>query len=375
MKITRVEVFVVSLPLFRTFECSFGALTFEHIMVRLRTSDGIHGWGDSGHLLAPYSGEVVEGAYANAKRLASIMLGRDPFDIGPLHEKMDLMLQGNTQVKCAFDLALYDAAGKAAGKPVSQLLGGAHVERVEAQLDISIGPISQVVADVRRALDFGIKSVGLKVGRPASPSIAHDVETVRTVREEFGPQLEISLDGNGGYSRSEAVEALRKMERFDIVHAEQLVPAWDMEGLAWVARNSSIPIVADEAVWDAPGVLRAARLEAASIIHLKLPKTAGLYRGHHAAVICEATGLPLTVGSMTMGEIGQAALVHFTASQRACLHHRQKLRGGGLFFPEDMTTDMLRFEDGFFHVPTAPGLGLDIDEKKLRKFMLDSWST
>lgn len=373
MRVIGADVYSVDLPMFRTFRVAYGAISHDRVLVRLRGDDGIAGWGDTGHLLAGLTGESVESAFAAAKRLADLVLGQDPSAIGPLTTRMDATLRGNVQVKCAFDVALHDLVARARNISLSDLLGGAHVDRVETQLDISIGPTDQVHAEVRRALEFGIRSVGIRLAAGVG-TIDDHVQTVRSVRTEFGPDLEISVDCNGAYDRWDAVTAIRRMEASGIVLFEQPVAGWDLDGMAFVAAQVDTPIVADESVWNARDVYRLYQMRAADVIHMKLPKAGGIRGSQAVATVCDTVGLPLQMGSLIMSEIGQAALLHFIAAYPVCQRYRSKIRGGGLFLARDVTASMLRSENGAFLVPCGPGVGLEIDEERLRGAVLCSWS-
>lgn len=373
MKIVGVEVYSVDLPMFRAFRVAYGTITRERLLVRLRSDDGISGWGDTGHLLSGLTGESVESAMGAAKRLAAVVMGQDPSAIGPLTRRMDELLRGNVQAKCAFDVALHDLVARARGVPLSDLLGGAHVDHVESQLDIGIGPTEQVHAEIRRALELGLRSVGIRLAVGVGTVDDH-VRTVRAVRDEFGPDLEISVDCNGAYDRWDAVRAIRRMEPAGIVLFEQPVAGWDLEGMAFVAAQVDTPIVADESVWNARDVHRIAELRAADVIHMKLPKAGGIRGSQAVATLCETVGLPLQMGSLIMSEIGQAALLHFIAAHPVCLRYRSKIRGGGLFLARDVTGSMLRSHEGAFLVPAGPGVGLEVDEDRLRAATLVTWS-
>ncbi len=370
LQIETIELFGVELRLFRPFTVSFGALGQRRLLVRLRTRSGLEGWGDTGHFLPEYSGERMEAALAHAEYVVPLVLGANVWDIGLIHERLDRALHGSVQLKAAIDIACYDLMARSSGLPLHRLFGGRRVDRLETQLDISIGSVDEVLADVERAVGLGVKSVGLKVGPPASPSVQHDISLVRSVREHFGPDLEIWIDCNGGYARTEAVRAIRAFETYDVGLVEQPVPGWDLEGMAYVAERVNTPLTADESVWTTHDIYQVVRAGAASVIHTKIPKAAGLWGTRNMAVVCEALGVPLTVASLALSDYGQAALIHFLTAHPVCHVYRHKLRGGGLFFPTDFVEERLQLVDGGFAVPSGPGVGLRIDEQAVRRAAL-----
>jgi L-alanine-DL-glutamate epimerase-like enolase superfamily enzyme len=373
MRVMQVDVHAVAVKAFRAFDVAFGRIgEGNRIFVRLTADNGLVGWGESGHMLPGYSGERWDSAMTHAEHLAPIVLGRDPYDMGLIHRDMDLALAQNMQLKAAFDIALYDLMAQHSRVPLHKLFGGASVEWIPTQLNVSIGPIDQVRADVQRALEMGIKSIGVKAGKPTSPGVEHDVESVRVLREVVGPDMEIWVDFNGGYTRQEAIRAIRAMERFQIGQAEQPVPGWDLEGMARVAAEVETPIVADESLWSSNDVYMIAKLGAADVLHSKLPKPGGLYGSHKLAAVAEAVGLPLTMASLSMTNFGQAVLVHFLASHPVCHTYVSKLRAGKMMYPDDVVANFMDFHDGAFRVPQAVGVGIEIDEEKLKTMLYSS---
>jgi L-alanine-DL-glutamate epimerase-like enolase superfamily enzyme len=124
------------------------------------------------------------------------------------------------------------------------------------------------------------------------------------------------INANQSWSPKRAISSIRKLERFDIDFVEQPIPAPDFDGLAFVRKNSSIPIMADESVYSTSDVLRIVKLGAAGMVNIKLMKCGGIHEAVKIATICEAEGLPDMVGCMLEGAIGIAAGVHFALSTR-----------------------------------------------------------
>ncbi|MGB9777917.1 MAG: enolase C-terminal domain-like protein, partial [Candidatus Bathyarchaeales archaeon] len=164
----------------------------------------------------------------------------------------------------------------------------------------------------------------------------------------------------------QAIEALNKMEKFNIQFAEQPVPAENMKGLIEVKRNSPIPIMADESIHSPQDAIRLIKAEAVDLINIKLMKSGGILKGRKIAEIAEAAGIPCMIGCMGESEIGIAAGAHLAAAVKnikyadldSDLLLRDKLvKKGGTKVKNSMRT-----------FPKQNGLGIkEIDEKMLGK--------
>jgi muconate cycloisomerase len=179
------------------------------------------------------------------------------------------------------------------------------------------------------------------------------------------------VDANAGYSRYEANRFLDGVDDLDVRLFEQPIAGWDIDGMAMLtAARPRTLIAADESIWDEHDAYRIVQAKAADVIHAKIPKCSGFFGLQKIATICEVAGLPLTVASLSMLDYGQAAIFQFIATNAICHQLRGKLRGSGLFFPEDVVQERLGFESGAFLLPDGPGVGLEIDEARVRSMSI-----
>ena len=372
-RVVAIELRVVNLPKFKPFKVAYGTIADPRLFVSITSESGHVGWGDTGHMIPGYSpsGEMWETALVRGELIASLTIGQDPFQIGPLHAAWDAALASNEQVKCAFDLALYDLAARIRGCSISDLLGGAFVSTFNVEMNIMIGSKEEVVADAGRALNLGVRTLGIKAGRPASPSIQHDVDMFRAIREAHGDDFDMWVDFNTGSNRQEAVSAIKALEPFGVGQAEQPVAAWDLQGMRYIVDRVATPVVADESVHGAPSVLEIAQKGAADIIHSKMPKEAGIYGALKIAAVCEALNMPLTMAGLGLSTYSQGALMHFLATQPICHHYSHKLRAGSLIYSDDIVAGSPPLVDGAFRLPRGVGTGLEMDVEKLRSMTVN----
>lgn len=361
-RITDAEFAPFDMPLKQTFRTALGAESVEsEVLVRLRTADGLTGWGEA----SPYWPVTSETQATNvvlAKDLAAFVRDRDPFTVARILAEMDAYSPGNPSIKAAFEMAVWDLCGKIAGQPVYRLLGG-YRDSFETDATISLDEPATMAEAARRIVGQGFKTLKVKVGeRPET-----DIERVAAVREAAGPAVEIRIDGNQGWSPSDAIRALRGMERYRLQLCEQPVPYWDWEGLKHVRENAPIPIMADESVHSPHDAITAARMEAVDMINIKLMKSGGILPGLRIAEIAGAAGMKCMVGCMGETRLALTAGAHLVAAGPSIVFADLD---SALLHAEDPVVGGMEIKDGTVHLPDAPGLGLDIDSgfwNRLRK--------
>ncbi|GER85423.1 N-succinyl-L-Arg/Lys racemase [Thermogemmatispora aurantia] len=382
MKITGYRCYLVTLPSRRVHNWASKMETpiGSHLLLRLETDEGLIGWGEApaiatwGGAHMTYFGETPRTVHhIIADYLFPVIVGHSPLEIGPLHAAMDRVVKGHPYAKAAVDMALYDLAGQALGVPVYQLLGGAYRDRLPIAHSLGIMENRQAVAEAERAVAEGARTIKAKTGLDP----ARDIELVRLLREALGPGIQIRVDANEGYrSVSEAVRVTRAMQSFDLAFTEQ--PVADVEALALIARQVAVPVMADESAWTPQDILRIHALQAAELISLYVTKPGGLFRAREVAAVAEAVGLRCDIGgSIEMG-VGNAANLHLGAATRiaelasVCPVSRpaEALDGqiAGVYYLDDIISEPLAYEDGAVLVPQRPGLGVQVDERKLAKY-------
>jgi L-alanine-DL-glutamate epimerase-like enolase superfamily enzyme len=269
----------------------------------------------------------------------------------------------------AIDGALWDIIGKSCGKPLYKLWGGRVNDKVHVRYWMPcMGPEEQA-AEAVKAVDKGWKSFKIKLG--THPKI--DVERVKAVREAVGYKIQLCFDINGGYPIGVAINTLKKMARYEPSYIEDPVPNYwpydsgSLEAMADLRRITGIPI---EIHSHGPNCLEFARLvvekRAADAIHLNVSFTGGVLEAKRVCAVAESGGLIVT-GQSSAAELGprNALLLHLITSERA-------FKGTNDSSTHHLTGDIIKREfktvNGTLKVPEAPGLGIEIDDSKLRKY-------
>jgi muconate cycloisomerase len=278
---------------------------------------------------------------------------------------MDQALPGWPFAKAPIDLAAHDLAAQALDVPLHQLLGGRLRERIPMIWPIGGDTPEANVLEARAKIAEGYRSLHIKIGA-LHPDV--DVARVRSIREAVGEEIPLMLDANQGWDRTTALRTIRRLEPFQPSMVEQPVPAWDLDGMASIQAAVGVPISADEVLHGTHEAMTLIRHCAAQVFSLKHGKCGGLFRTRQIAAMAEAAGIPCFVNSMIEMGISVAASVHLAASLPNLVQHGHALMSN-LRIQEDILVDgSFRYDGRDILVPTdRPGLGVQLDEEKLRR--------
>lgn len=384
MKITSIQVHLVRLPTRREHNWASKMTTpiGHHAIVELTTDEGVTGWGEApagatwGGAHMRYFGETPETvSHVVRDYLLPAVSSLDPIDIGPIHARMDKAIKGHPYAKAAVDMACYDAAGKALGVSVAQLLGGRHRDGIEVAHSLGIMELDRCYSEAEQAVAEGANTIKCKTGLDPE----RDVTLVRELRRQLGDKIHIRVDGNEGYpSVSAAVEVTRRQEEYRLLLCEQ--PVAGAHGLAQVARRIESPVMADESAWTVHDILELHELEAAECFSCYVTKPGGLYRARQQAEVAEQLSIYCDIGGSIETGIGNAANLALGVSLRnavlpsVCPVSQPAGSAGpqiaGVYYIDDLIAEPFAFVDGKVLAPTGPGLGITVDREKLERYAI-----
>jgi L-alanine-DL-glutamate epimerase-like enolase superfamily enzyme len=348
--ITDVLTHRVEVPLHTTFVTALRrADTVRTLVVEVRDSDGNRGFGE-GPQVFQVTGASVDGSEACVQQvLGPLLTGRDPDDLLANCRLVRRAVAGNEAAKAALDIALHDLAAHRLGVPLVRLLGGS-TSRVPTDVTLSADAARDTAA--ARVAD-GFTVLKVKVG--ADPST--DVARVRAVRQAAGPDVTIRVDANQGWTPRQAVDVIRALhaQALDVELVEQPVPAWDLDGMAWVRDRVDLPILADESVYGVRDLIEVIRRGAADLVNVKLAKCGGLAAGRTLLQIAEEHGVGTMVGSMMEGPIGVGAAASLVA---ACGTTLTSDLDAAWWLARSPVSGGIRYDGPFVVLPDAPGLGV-----------------
>jgi len=362
MKITRVEAVPLSIPFTyggsrRLAGSDWRKLDF--CLARVETDSGAVGWGDA----FAYGCRRAVAAAVN-DMVGPLAVGRDPADIAGLHARIqrELHLFGRYGITVfalsALDIALWDLAGKAAGKPVHALLGGAKRTTVPCYASLLRYGEPQLVAEyAKRALDEGFGSIKL-----------HEITdaAIAAARAVVPREVPLTVDVNCEWSPDDAIAAAKRFRAYDLEWLEEPVfPPEDFRALRAVGEASGVAIAAGENYCFATQFAQAFDARAVTFAQPSVTKVGGITEFLQVAALADAKGVHLAPHSPYFGP-GALATLHLLAARGDArlelfyLSPEAKLYGAAL----DPAGGVLK-------VPEGPGLGVDPDPEVVRRFRAD----
>ena len=383
MKITKIETIPIRLPTRRAHQ--WASLTTPigvYVILKLHTDEGLVGLGEAPVLKdwggdhGKYFGETPQTTvHIINDILAPALTGQDPGRFESIHGLMDKAVKGYPYCKAAVDAALYDLVGKALHVPAYQLLGGLVRARVPIAHSLGLMEIDKAVDEALQAKAEGVKTIKLKGG------VDHkrDIALVKQMRKAIGPDLNMCVDANQGYSSAKvAVKIIKAMEEYNLLYMEQ--PVEGIDQMAEVTRRVDTPIMADESAWTPEDVIEIAQKRAADMVSIYTTKPGGLFKAKKVAAVAEAAGLQCNVNGSVETGVGNAANIHLAASTGvvtyACVvpvsTPKGKGKGGiaGIYYQDDIIQEPFGFSDGDVIVSAKPGLGIELDEDKVKHYRL-----
>jgi L-alanine-DL-glutamate epimerase-like enolase superfamily enzyme len=356
MRIVGVDVFGYELSYRHGSYVMSGGRVVERLpstVVRVRTDEGVDGWGETCPLGTTYLAASGEGARTALRELAPGVLGGDPTNLALVNESMDRALRGHAYAKSAVDVACWDILGRAAGIPVSTLLGGRLQDSYPLYMAVPLGPADAMVEYVRARVAEGIHHFQLKLG--ADPR--EDAARVAAVVDATGEGEIVIADANGGWRLQDAVVAVRLLEQLPRTYFEQ--PCASLEECLYVRQLTALPMILDEVITDTQSLLRAWSARGMEAINLKVSKVGGLTKAKLIRDLADDLGLRLTIEDTWGGDLTTAAVSHLSSNTRP----------ETLFtvsFMNDWVNEHIagyepRSTNGIGHTPTGSGLGVEVD--------------
>jgi len=373
LKIERIEIY----PLEATLDEPFGwsqrwTSTRQTTAVKIVADDGTYGWGESGSPMA-------------MEALSNELIGEDPTRTEYLWQKLFRVIYQShgyggpgMDAISAFDMALWDIAGKVAGKPVSEMLGGGGRDRIPVYATglyyLKDDFPDKLTAEAVGYAEAGFTGMKLKVG---GKTVKEDIERVRHLRNVLGPDIHLMMDANEGYDVKTAIYVGQALGDADLSWFEEPVGSLDDAGNQEVRRNVPMPISGGESL--------STRYEFASrladrtfdIIQPDIVHGGGISEMHKTANMANAFGVQFNPHFWGTG-ISLAATLHVCATLPSNPHSmapQPYVNESVMEFDrtphpirENLTDPIFDQTDSHISVPTAPGLGVEVIESELKRF-------
>ena len=367
LAIVSIRSTIVDVPTVRRHELSSLSVTAQsYVIIELRLANGAEGVGEAATLGGPrWSEESVESIKAIIDAyLAPALLGAPANRFEAARIRMDEAAKRNNAAKAAIETALFDAVGKTLGIPAVQLLGGGVRESMPVLWTLASGDPAQEIEEAEKKIAAGLHNAfKVKIGARSAEA---DVARLGRLAGALADRASLIVDANQAWDETIALRYLPVLAELGVRLVEQPVPAWNLAGMARLRARSTVPLMADECVFSTHDMLDVVRSGAADVVSLKLVKHGGLLAMRNVAAVAEAAGIGLYGGCLLESSIGAAAHLQVFAGLRelawGCEHF------GPQILVEDLVEQPLRFADFRIHLPAGPGLGVTLDQDKLRRF-------
>ncbi len=378
MKITDVELLVLEAP--GSYGAPEGAEEVYGVryaaLVRVSTDAGITGYADvetQPHVARAIVEAPSEGATPGFAGLKSVLIGEDPFEVERLWHKMYMasVYYGRRgaaiQVISGIDIALWDIVGKATGQPIYKLLGGGHRNRVRAYASTLFRPDPASMAEAcRRYLDQGFTAVKFGWGCFGEDPV-RDVRLVESARRALGDANDLLVDTGWFVRRTpkEAIEVVRRLEPYRPFFIEELLSPEDYDGYARVAGAVDTLIACGEqesTEWGFQMLIERGRVD---VLQPDISRCGGFTTARKIVHMTELHNR-LCVPHAWISDLLTAASLHLNAFLRRSVFVEFNVTSGPL--SRELCRTPIRMRDGYVDVPQGPGLGVEVDEKALRKY-------
>lgn len=345
----------------------------RYLLVKLETDSGLAGWGEA--TLEGRSRTVAAAVGELSERIG----GEDPRRIEHLWQRMYRAgFYRGGPVFCSaisgIEQALWDILGKSLGVPVYQLLGGAARDRIRLYCQIPCETVEQALDAMRQRRAEGFTAFKLSpwrainiVDHPAK--IDRAVATVAALREAGGAEIEIALDAHGRMSPAMAIQFARALEPYRPMFLEEPCLPENVDTMVRVARSTSIPIATGERLFTKWGYREVLEKQAAAILQPDPSHCGGIFEARKIAAMAEVY-YAAVAPHCPLSAVALAACVQLAACTPNFLIQEHVTLG------EDLLVRPFAPKGGYVDLPTAPGLGIEVDERKLAALAYDgAWQT
>ncbi len=369
MKISKITTFPVEIPLIpaeegglRPFVSGFHQVnSARSIIVKVETDEGITGWGEmKDQFLRPdIMKAIIENRYGEA------IIGQDPFLIHRIRQQMSLTVSNQYMTgsfyACGVEMACWDIMGKALSQPVHNLIGG----KIRSEIPIchvsGYLDIETTRSLVKKAKRRGYKTFKTKAGR----NVGYDLERIQEIRQEAGDAMKLRIDPNQKYSLPEALRFINGAERLNLEFLEQPIRINSFSDLASLRQRSRVPIAINEDCYLEHNFFKAIRENAIDAACPEIETLGGITGLMEINSVARQANVPLAHHHAFDLGIKTAAIIQATAT----LSNFDLAMDSTYYAHADfILSPPLEIKDGSFVIPEGPGLGIEVDEEKLRQY-------
>lgn len=361
MKINRVALRELSLPLLEPFTTSFASLTQKPFSIVELHADGLVGYGECAAIGLPLYNEecAATAAYVIEHFLIPLLKKHGPIEHPDEINALFEPIRRNRFARAAIEQAVWDLYAKTHGISLSQALGGTK-SKVEVGISIGIKPtVSELLKCVERSLDRGFKRIKIKI-KPG-----HDVELVRAVRKAFG-NIVLQVDANSAYRLSD-VEVFKALDDYGLSLIEQPFADNDIVDHSVLQKQIQTPICLDESIDSLEDARKAIELGSCRIINIKVGRVGGLTEAKKIHDYAAEHSVGVWCGGMLDTAVARASCLAVASLPNFI--YASDITDYTEHYREDYVMNSPRLNnDSTMDVPTGPGIGMELDPAAYDKF-------
>lgn len=370
LTITKVETFVLKHKLPNEIGVSTLLYGFrDALIIKITTDSGLVGWGETSDVGGTRG--IIE------DHLKPILLGKNPLEYRSLWRSLWGPFFGDGRAVGGVEIAIQDLRGKALGMPVCEVLGGRVRDKVMAYASAmaytaGVDPEDQFPPEAAGLAKQGFRAMKVRTGRFAPK---RDLAVLAKIREAVGPNVRLLTDGNGAFTFPQAMKFGKELEKLDFYFFEEPLPEADYVGYDELTDQLDIAIAGGEGL-DSRGMAKELiERRAVDIIQPDATLCGGIGEALFVAEMARVFGM-LCIPHCWSGAIALAATLH----TNACIPNftwghtsDEPMLEMDTYenpFREEIVATPFRIKDGYVDVPKAPGLGVEVDEEVIRKYLV-----
>lgn len=366
MKLENITLTHLRMPLVSHFETSFGRIFDRDCILITIHAEGLIGYGECAADRDPgYAYETSGTAWHILKDfILPALQGQDIKDAEAYKLRVK-NIKGHEMAKAGVEMAIWDLLGKKEGKSLQMLIGGI---KPKVQVGVSIG-LQDTPDDLLKVIEgyledgYGRVKLKIKPGR--------DVGDVTAAREAY-PNLKLQVDANSAYTLNTA-KAIQPLDDLDLLLIEQPLAEDDLWDHHILQQNFETPLCLDETIISVRHARQALEMDACRIVNIKAGRVGGLTEAILIHDHCVEKEVPVWCGGMLETGVGRAANLALASLPNFLLPG--DISATDRYYAQDITNDNFTLnEDSTIDVPTAPGLGITINESAVKKFTVQEYS-
>lgn len=367
MKIQHIEMFPVVVPViplekggiapYRGSQDKIGTTKATSLIFKVTTDEGIIGWGEMNAIISTKLTFALLEEY-----IKPLVIGKSPFEIRKIMGEFSPVYNPQINTKSfltGIEMACWDIMGKATDQPVYDLLGGKVRERIDIAYALGILDIEETKEKISQIKEEGYRTLKTKGGKDVNA----DIKRAKAMREAGGEDFEFRVDMNQGYDTLQALKYLRGVDEYNLQFIEQPIKVNKFDDLKSLRERTGVPIGINEDCYIPNNLMQAIKrgcIDVAIVDFEPLGGISELVRLHHLA---EEADLPLAHHCGWDMGVKTAAILHATSTMPNFSYPMDST------YPahgDDVLIEGIKIDNGSYVIPNGPGLGVEVDEEKLK---------